>query len=531
MASTADDQTVAAGLAEPPVAEPAPRQITREEAEMIERVVWAEARGEGPEGRDAVRSVILNRLDSDRFPDTVEGVLTQRNQFEPVGRYGSIADIPAPPEDLDQQYFELFDLLDRGEDITQGSTFFLNKAIAQERGTDFSGDNPIVIGNHTFYSSYNGQEPVQVSENSHRVVLADNVAQSIENSGATAPQEDAAAPQRSRPLPLAEPFEQLAESAVAEAPTLDVPETPPASADDQMYSLMRNQDPPIRRLSTQTRLGADARYDPNKGRVVSPVLQRVREALGFNRGGLALGESEKGIRTRAGMDMAGKAFRLDYDKADLNQDGRLSEYEKVRGEAIQKAIQDEDEMMKAYHGGMPCGMMEAEGLPGEITGYDPVSGNAIPVGSTEENVRDDIPAMISEGEYVLPADVVKWHGLKHIMDLQMEAKMGLMSMNAMGLIHHVEEIVEHEEMDDDVVVCPECEGEGCDHCDGTGYHSEDEGEYETPEGNAVEVAEVVTEEEYPLEEIEEEDVSEDEYPTEENMSYAMKATPKVVFIK
>jgi hypothetical protein len=100
-----------------------------------------------------------------------------------------------------------------------------------------------------------------------------------------------------------------------------------------------------------------------------------------------------------------------------------------------------------------------------------------------------------------------------------------MSMNAMGLIHHVEETVEDEEM----VVCPECEGEGCDHCDGTGYHSEDE--YETPEGNTVEVAEVVTEEEYPLEEIEEEEVSEDEYPTEETMSYAMKSTPKMVFIK
>jgi len=72
-------------------------------------------------------------------------------------------------------------------------------------------------------------------------------------------------------------------------------------------------------------------------------------------------------------------------------------------------------------------------------GYDGVSGNPIPVGSNAENVRDDIDAKLSTDEYVLPAHVVKWHGLKHIQMMQSEAEMGLMSMQMDGLIQHVEE--------------------------------------------------------------------------------------------
>ena len=75
---------------------------------------------------------------------------------------------------------------------------------------------------------------------------------------------------------------------------------------------------------------------------------------------------------------------------------------------------------------------------------DPMSGNPIPLGSSAENVRDDIEAMISEGEYVLPANVVKWHGLKHIMDMQSEAEMGLMGMQASGLIQYADQEAEDE---------------------------------------------------------------------------------------
>ena len=65
---------------------------------------------------------------------------------------------------------------------------------------------------------------------------------------------------------------------------------------------------------------------------------------------------------------------------------------------------------------------------------DPVSGNDIPVGSTAKEVRDDIPAMLSEGEYVVPADVVQYYGVKMFEDLRIQAKLGLQDMENNGRI-------------------------------------------------------------------------------------------------
>ena len=68
------------------------------------------------------------------------------------------------------------------------------------------------------------------------------------------------------------------------------------------------------------------------------------------------------------------------------------------------------------------------------TKVDPVSGNDVPPGSLPEEVRDDIPAMLSEGEYVVPADVLRYYGMKFFEDLRAEAKMGLADMEANGRI-------------------------------------------------------------------------------------------------
>ena len=68
------------------------------------------------------------------------------------------------------------------------------------------------------------------------------------------------------------------------------------------------------------------------------------------------------------------------------------------------------------------------------TEKDPVSGNDVPPGSLPEEVRDDIPAQLSEGEYVVPADVVRYYGVKFFEDLRMQAKMGFAEMDAQGRI-------------------------------------------------------------------------------------------------
>ena len=43
-------------------------------------------------------------------------------------------------------------------------------------------------------------------------------------------------------------------------------------------------------------------------------------------------------------------------------------------------------------------------------GQDPISGNDIPVGSLPEEVRDDVPAMLSKNEFVMTADAVRGMG-------------------------------------------------------------------------------------------------------------------------
>ena len=58
----------------------------------------------------------------------------------------------------------------------------------------------------------------------------------------------------------------------------------------------------------------------------------------------------------------------------------------------------------------------------------------VPPGALPEEVADDIPAQLSEGEYVVPADVVRWVGLKSLMAMREEAKAGLAAMEAEGQI-------------------------------------------------------------------------------------------------
>lgn len=85
---------------------------------------------------------------------------------------------------------------------------------------------------------------------------------------------------------------------------------------------------------------------------------------------------------------------------------------------------------------------------------DPVSGNEVPPGAMQEEVRDDIDAKLSEGEFVFPADVVRFYGLEKLMMMRDKAKKGLERMNEIGQMGNAEEVPDGEalfgdEMDDD----------------------------------------------------------------------------------
>ena len=86
-------------------------------------------------------------------------------------------------------------------------------------------------------------------------------------------------------------------------------------------------------------------------------------------------------------------------------------------------------------------MFDDGGLMDEGGTVDPISGNDVPPGSMQEEVRDDIPAQLSEGEFVMPADVVRYFGLEKLMEMRQEAKMGLQRMDDMGQMGNSEEAI------------------------------------------------------------------------------------------
>ena len=67
----------------------APYHISIKERELLERLVEAEAGDEPFLGKVAVANVVLNRVKSKRFPNSISGVITQPYQFQPV-QNGSI---------------------------------------------------------------------------------------------------------------------------------------------------------------------------------------------------------------------------------------------------------------------------------------------------------------------------------------------------------------------------------------------------------------------------------------------------------
>ena len=79
-------------------------------------------------------------------------------------------------------------------------------------------------------------------------------------------------------------------------------------------------------------------------------------------------------------------------------------------------------------------MYDEGGLATDGMDVDPVSGNDIPVGSNATDVRDDVDAKLSTGEYVVPADVVKYVGVAQLEKLVDKAKAGLEKMDDDGRI-------------------------------------------------------------------------------------------------
>lgn len=76
---------------------------TQDDLYLLAAIIHAEAEGEPYEGKIAVGSVVMNRVFSSKFPNTISGVVYQKNQFEPArsGRLQLILDRGPNPDCFD----------------------------------------------------------------------------------------------------------------------------------------------------------------------------------------------------------------------------------------------------------------------------------------------------------------------------------------------------------------------------------------------------------------------------------------------
>jgi N-acetylmuramoyl-L-alanine amidase len=117
--------------------------VSAYEKDLLARLVRAEAESEPYAGKVAVATVVLNRVDSSEFPNSISSVINQSGQFSPVTN-GQI-NKPADSDSIKA----VNEALSWNRSLGAGSLFFYNPKTATSRWLD-SRPTTLVIGNHVF---------------------------------------------------------------------------------------------------------------------------------------------------------------------------------------------------------------------------------------------------------------------------------------------------------------------------------------------------------------------------------------------
>lgn len=114
-----------------------------DESYILEKIAMAEAESEDTEGKALVILVVLNRVWDDSFPDTIEEVVMQENQFSPVanGRYDKV--------EPDDDCMDALELVMDGWDESEGALYFESRSSStwHQRNLKYLFKH----GNHYFY--------------------------------------------------------------------------------------------------------------------------------------------------------------------------------------------------------------------------------------------------------------------------------------------------------------------------------------------------------------------------------------------
>ena len=109
---------------------------------LLAKIAMAEAEGEDTIGKALVIRVILNRLEDESFPDSIEEIIYQKDQFSPIGN--GRFEVVEPSEDC----WIALSMVLYGWDDSQGALYF------ESNGKGWHSENLMFLykhGGHYFY--------------------------------------------------------------------------------------------------------------------------------------------------------------------------------------------------------------------------------------------------------------------------------------------------------------------------------------------------------------------------------------------
>jgi N-acetylmuramoyl-L-alanine amidase len=126
-------------------------ELDDEDAYILAKIAMAEAEGEDTVGKALVIRVVINRVESSGFPDSIHDVIFQPNQFSPVknGRYERV-------EPDDDCYAALKMVAVDGWDESEGALYFESAS-----ASTWHRENLMYLfthGNHDFYTEREGEQ-------------------------------------------------------------------------------------------------------------------------------------------------------------------------------------------------------------------------------------------------------------------------------------------------------------------------------------------------------------------------------------
>lgn len=127
-----------------------PYELNGDDEYRLAKIAMAEAEDQTTEGKALVMLVVLNRVNSDRFPDTISDVIFDDGQFSPVadGRYEAVA----PDEDC----WKALDLIQGGWDESQGALYFESESKSEWHRKNLR--YLFQCGSHYFYAEKEAPE-------------------------------------------------------------------------------------------------------------------------------------------------------------------------------------------------------------------------------------------------------------------------------------------------------------------------------------------------------------------------------------